>query len=334
MTESLTIRQSDLSGFSYCAMRQHYERSMIGNRLGHKLPRLSATIYGSVLHECLESMQRAVVAGEQDALVSAQKKFTHLWRPENITEVPGVEGWPNVWVQKKNSGMYAAAAALSLQGAYDWMLDQVELKEILLATEQQFDVPLLLDGTWHWAHGTIDRLSLTLGSGKSKPPVLHIKDWKTGKKPEYLQYAMQWTFYSWASTQKEFWAPFLEVPGFSDLLDALYARGFSLYGETDLPMVPRRGAWLSAQNGSFSESDCGFRSDAHFQRMFLTVRNYIHAQQGGFTPLTTDTQKCNFCVFNGNHEVLKDDPDVPTCGDVPLPVFQHGIEEFEKWQKK
>lgn len=333
MIAPMVIRQSDLSSFSYCAMRQRYDHGMIANNLSHKLPRLSATIYGTVLHACLEFMQRGVNEGKPDMYEQALAKFQHLWHPERIHELPGVPGWPNVWVKKTNSGMYSSFAAQTLAAAHGWMEGRIESGEVLLGTELQFDLPYEVDGVTHTLHGTIDRLSLVFGSGKTKPPMLIVGDWKTGKKPTYLQYAMQWTIYSWASTQPAFWENFRGIPAFNDVLAALYARGFSLFGESEHPLVPRRGLWLSAQDGGFSESDCGFRGDQHFARMRLAIKNYVEARVGGFAPLTMDNEKCNFCVYNGQDPLVAEDPDVPVCGDAPLPVFQEGVEPWEQWVK-
>lgn len=306
VTESgLVIRQSDLASFSYCAMRQKYDRTAAA--AGRQPERLSATIAGTVAHYALEIMQRAVHEGREDALKVGLATFEHYWQPENTGQIS--EGPPTIWIARQTWGGVLAQMRTALTQAHEWM---VKSKDILLATEYTFDLPIEVDGEIHTLHGTIDRLAIRM---KDRMPVLSVDDWKTGVKPDHLQYAMQWSVYSWASTQLGFWNDFLETPGFDEVDRRVSSRGVSLYESTEQPLAERWGRWLAVRNGEFKPVDCGQRTEQHYKRMRLAISQYVRAIRADVAPLTTDTKKCAYCAWRN------------ICGDAPLPDPQEGIDD-------
>lgn len=311
----MLIRQSSLASFSYCAQRWEYESRAKNDPSMPQGERLSATIAGSVFHYVLEVMQRMVHEGRDDALETALATFDYYWDPAHTAEI--CEGPPTVWMPRQTWGGVRSQSKLVLPEAYEWMSKGVGSKDVLLGTEVSFDIPFYLPGDdeEHTLHGTIDRLVLRM---IDRRPVLGIDDWKTGKRPFHLQYATQWTAYSWASLHPAFWTQFMEVPGFDELEERLLAkRGFSLYpAPDDKPVVARRGRWLAVRDGAFKAHDAGWRDEQHYRRLMLMIQQYVAARRLGVHPLTTDTEKCRYCPFN------------QICGDdAPIPTYQIGVDE-------
>jgi hypothetical protein len=204
-----------------------------------------------------------------------------------------------------------AQGRAGIKAAAEWIRHD---KFVLLGVEHTFNVPLRIDGEDHTLHGTVDRLGIRFNYGI---PYLSVDDLKTGLRPDHLQYANQWTVYSYASLQDAFWTDFLAMPSFYDLMDRVESKGLSMWGGTpeDHPPMGRAGRWLAIRNGEFKAHNTGQRTEAHYRRLMVHIREYIRAQRAGVHPMTTDTKKCNFCAWRD------------VCGQAPLPDFQEGVDD-------
>lgn len=304
------VRQSDLASFSYCAQQQQYRRE--DEAAGVQAGRLSATIFGSVMHYALETLQRLAHQGDPSALDTATATFRHYWDPAHTAEI--CEGPPTIWAARQTYGGLLSAGQRALTEAYDWMTKGAGSKDILLATEYTFDIPIVIDGVHFTLHGTIDRLALRI---YNRLPVLAIDDWKSGIKPDHLQHAMQWTVYSYATQHPAFWTELARQDSFDEVERRVNSRGLDLYvsGEEGLEIIEKRGRWLSVKNGQFSVHEAGHRTQQHFNRMKVAIKQYLLAQAAGLHPLTMDTKKCVYCPYAAER-----------CGGAPMPEFQDGID--------
>lgn len=300
----MRIRQSDLAAFQRCGMQQHlYEEAQAGGQRGENL---SATVFGTVVHHALQVLEKLHHEGRQDALDVALATFTHYWMPENIEQLE--PGGIDVWLPRQTYGGLRERGLRGLRDYYDVL--KVD-NGILLALEHTFEVPIEIDDEWHTLTGTVDRLALRFDS--KRKPQLSIEDFKTGKKPRFLRYATQWTVYSYASLQPNFWAEFTS-PEFDDMLRRLAARGHDLIPTPDqLTVLPRKGRWLSLQDG-FAMSDAGWRTEHDYARLRVQLREYIKARRFEVRPLTVHGEVCTYCPFARNG----------ACGGVPIPELDEG----------
>lgn len=304
------IRQSDLASFSYCAARQHFD--VMARAEGHEPRRLSATILGSVVHYAFMIGQQLIHEGREDAIDVALATFEHYWSPDRAHEV--CEGWPNEWARGHTADRLLVDGRSSLRKALGWAKKE---KTVLLGIEVPFNVPIEVDGEQHTLHGTIDRLVLRNYAGRRW---VQIEDAKTGKKPAHLRLALQWTAYSYATLQPEFWAPYYEedTEGFNWAIARLAEAGEALHeGIPGLAALPRRGRWLWLRNGDFSTHDCGERTQWDYNRLRFHVREYLRAQAAGVHPPTTDTEKCQYCPWRDG-----------VCGQEPFPDHQPIFEQL------
>lgn len=307
----MQIRQSDLASFAYCAQQIKLTKQMAEQ--GYQRPVLSATARGSVLHFAFQTLQKLRHEGREDALAVALATFEHYWDPNHIQEV--TEGPVEIWIGHDTWGGLLARSLDSLRAADRWL--QTE-KSVLLGLEHSFDVPIVIDGEEHTLHGTVDRLNLRMVNAR---PVIGIDDLKGYRQQKFgLDWATQWTLYSFASLQPEFWEPFYTddaiVEGFAEVVDRIDKRGMAIHespSRGDKPLLPRRGRLFWAWNG-FVVQDVGWRTDAHYARLRAHLREYIGAVRAGVYPLNVDAHICTFCPFSKG-----------ICGGEPLPARQEGI---------
>lgn len=307
----LVIRQSDLASYQYCA--QQVKLSRLAAADGWHRPVLSATARGSVLHYAFQVLQKLHHEGRQDALDVALKTFEYYWDPNHIQEV--TEGPVDIWIGHDTWGGLLQRSLNSLREAYVWIKKD---RSVLLSLEHTFDVPIVIDGEQHTLHGTVDRLALRMVNSR---PVIGIDDLKGYRKQKFgLDWATQWTLYSFASLQPEFWEPFYEndvvTEGFAEVVDRIDRRGLAIYESVnrgDKPVLSRRGRLLWAWDG-FKVQDTGWRTEAHYARLRVHLREYIKAVRADVYPLTVDSHVCTYCPFGKG-----------ICGDTPLPPRQEGI---------
>jgi hypothetical protein len=117
-----------------------------------------------------------------------------------------------------------------------------------------------------------------------------VDDWKTGKKATYLQHNIQFTAYTYATLQPEFWLgyPIFGTEGFGE------ERGWELFDR--LQDVPRHGFWINVMGGP-DWNDAGLREERDYKRFRHSVDHYVRARQNNIFPLNVDGSVCQFCPF-------------------------------------
>ena len=163
------IRQSDLSSWSYCPLRKHYEDRARVDPEAPQPATLSATEYGTVLHYVLMNMEQAVHEGADNALEQAIVSFEHYWQPENIG---AIASRITEWLPRQTYGGLRERGRNTIKAYYDLLRED---DSILLALEYTFAVPLQLGDRLHTLTGTIDRLSLRR---QNRKPYLSLDDFK------------------------------------------------------------------------------------------------------------------------------------------------------------
>lgn len=299
----IKIRQSDLASFQRCAQQVKLET------IHGEGETLSATVFGTVVHYALMVLEQAFNDGDPQALEKALATFRHYWLPENLPALQAAQGDPpvgvQVWLPRQTYGGLRDRGVRGLEMYFE------ELKNdtgILLAIEKHFEIPIEVDGETHTLTGTIDRVAMRWYQRK---PYISIEDAKTGKKPTYLRFANQWTFYAYASTQPGFWADF-NSPEFDELYRKLVAKKLDFMVNPDgLEVMKRKGRWLSFREG-FAIHDAGWRTEADYRRLKVHLREYIKAVRGDVFPLTVEGQVCTYCPFARNG----------MCGGEPLPELE------------
>lgn len=297
----MRIRQSDLAAFQRCAMQQHlYEEQEVGT--GKRGETLSATVFGTVVHYAVQVLEKLHHEGREDALDVALATFAHYWMPENLPhlEPRGID----VWLPRQTYGGLRERGLRSIRDYFDYLRTD---DGILLALEHTFDVPIDVDGEEHTLHGTADRLAIRFHYRK---PYLSIEDFKTGRKPTYLNFATQFTVYSYASLQLPFWTEFLANDDFEDLLQRLATKKLDLLPTpSEWEVLKRRGRWIGLGEAGFQISDASWRNEHHYARLKVQLREYIKARRLEVRPLTVDGHVCTYCPFARNG----------ACGGVPVP---------------
>ena len=312
MGDEVIIRQSDLASYQYCAQQVKLKKAAKAD--GWQEPVLSATARGTVLHYAFEVLQKLHHEGRADALDVALATFEHYWEPAHIGEIS--EGPVTEWIGHDTWGGLLQRSLGNLRAAYEWIKKD---KSVLLGLEHTFDVPIVIDGEQHTLHGTIDRLALRMINSR---PVIGVDDLKGyRRKKTHLDWATQWTLYSYASLQPQFWEPFYVddaiAEGFAEIVDRLDRRGLAIYAasaDDSREVLPRAGRLLWAWDG-FQAVSTGYRTEAHYARLRAHLREYIKSVRADIYPLTVDGHVCSYCPFGNG-----------ICGDAPLPARQEGIE--------
>lgn len=284
----LTIRQSDLASYARCAQQKKLRDLQKVGMLPKAPEQLSRTAYGSVIHHAAHAMEMAKLQGSADPLATARATFEYYWDPANIGSICDPV---TIWCARDTrSGMLRKGlATLDLY----WEHLQKDVSKVL-GLEVSFTLPYELDGETHTIHGTMDRLSVRKMSSTN---VLNIEDFKSGKDYEKLRWNLQFTIYSWATTQRAFWDQWHEFdPGIYDRLR----------------LLPRRGTWISLQSG-VKRSDAGFRGMQDYLRMDAALREYVKAVRADIYPLSIVGAVCEYCPYREG-----------ICGGVAVPEETHG----------
>ena len=301
----MEVRQSDLASAQRCMYQMHLARKE-EEGTGKRGETNSATVLGTVTHYAVMILEQLFHEGREDALDVAVATFEHYWHPDNLHELePAGIGF---WLPRTTYGGMLIRGRKSLRDYYD-LLKSDDGK--LLALEYTWKVPYELDGEMHALKGTADRLALRLYKRK---PYLSVEDFKTGKKPNYLRYATQWTVYCYASLQPEFWVDFGDL--IDPVVERLHAKKLALFhDDTGYEVIPRRGRWINLGQGeTVSVHDVGWRIEQDYARMRVQVSHYIAAHKAQVFPLTLSGDTCMYCAFSRNG----------ACGGVPIPELDQG----------
>ena len=126
------------------------------------------------------------------------------------------------------------------------------------------------------------------------------KDYGTRKGD--LRWNVQFTLYSFATTQEKFWT------------DAWgQEEGTELF--TRFSVLARRGTWISLKNG-VDHQDAGWRGPQDYARGWAAVRGYVKAVKADIYPLSLTGDVCFFCAFREG-----------ICGGVAVPDEDYGRPE-------
>lgn len=298
----MKIRQSDLNAAQRCFQQKHLLDEQL-KATGVRGQTNSMTVFGTVVHYAVQILEQHHHAGRDDALDVALATFEHYWEPDNIRQLEpqGI----NIWLPSTNYSQLRQRGRKALKDYYERLkLDQ----GMLLALEYTWTVPIEIDNQPHELTGTADRLCLRVGA---KGPYLSVEDFKTGKRPTYMRQLVQWTVYSYASTQPQFWEGFGEaIQPVVHQLQHRRGNKFTLWHDnTSLPLIPRRGKWINmGQQGTVSFHDVGWRNETDYARLRVQLREYINAHTHNVYPLTLVGEVCHYCPFSRNGG----------CGGVPI----------------
>lgn len=149
----MIVHASDIKSFGRCPQAWHLER------LGYPRKQLSATAYGSVMHQAIHVLERT---GDLDKAIDT---FKHYWSPANIEAICAPV---DIWIRRDTYGSLASRGAETLRRFHDLL--QYDDSE-LLALEYEFVVPMhgTVDrrtGQPHLLGGTLDRLALRRYKGQ------------------------------------------------------------------------------------------------------------------------------------------------------------------------
>lgn len=300
----MVIRQSDLSAWTRCNLQKHYYDNARHIPGAPKGKALSRTVWGTVLHHVLQTMEQMYYEKREDALPVALATFEHYWRPENLDEVAEQI---DEWLPRETYGGLRDKGRIIVAQYFELMKAD---GSTLLALEYPFAVPIEAEGRVHTLTGTIDRLSLRLKYGR---PYISVDDYKSGKQPRFLRYAVQGTAYCYASTQREFWLP-PDVPGLTGFdpgtvaaLEEIFSkRGSRLHEGSpeptkkskDLdadPLAPRGFKWINLPENK--HVDGGFRVALDYTRLKMSVAAYVKANEAQIFMLTLSGDACVYCPF-------------------------------------
>lgn len=316
----MLIHQSDLSSWARCPAALGYAKR------GGPHRQTSALAYGSVMHFCIERLERAIAEARRkfppnkgnygpefwDAYASAVQlgleTFAHYWQPTAIEAIcPPVDH--DGWLRTHNYG-YLRERGLNAIRKYAELIRYDDHE--LLATEFAFVVPIW--GTWdveleepHLLAGSIDRLAVRY---YKRNETLAIDDWKSGQEYRFLRHNIQGTAYSFATTQPEFWL------GYDGRFKALPApedgfgpeRGQELFDR--FAGKARRFTWINLR--SFKYQDGGFRGPTDYERFKVATQQICDSMQADIYPLAISGEHCTYC------------PQARICAGVGLPAENHG----------
>lgn len=224
-----------------------------------------ALTFGTVIHACLEHL-------EQDGIDAALEKFRLWWdEPTLLGDDLKIDYYLNQRSWKKYNSL-GEKILREWHSIWEWNTD------VVLAREYTFDVPI---GDGHILHGTIDRLVVRYGK---LGPELVVSDFKTNanhNEPTYddLHEDLQFTAYSYATSQPEFWT------GFEDG-EAMYER-YKKY--------ERRGEWIQLQGPK--RKDAGTRTEQQYQRLIRAVNEMARSVEAQIYVPTISGASCKWCQF-------------------------------------
>lgn len=274
------FHQSEITSWGRCPAASGYEAS------GQPRQQSSALAYGSVLHfailEVFERLRHRDGITIEDATKAAIESFRHFWHPLNIDNICQPVDY---WLPRQTF------TDLLVRGEDEirWYAAEVAgRKETLLATEYSFRIHL--PGTWdedagepHILVGTIDRLSLRQERGIT---IVETGDVKTGKDYTFLRENTQFSAYSLATTQRDFWFGAGGEDGFGDMAQELWDKTQD---------SPRRGWWISTK--SKKVMDAGWRGPEDYRRFIIAVEQIDASRKNDIYPLSISGENCHYCEF-------------------------------------
>lgn len=274
----MKLRQSTIKRFMACPAQVKFAEVE-----GLPEPENWKQFFGTAIHFCLEKLNLGVVTVEE-----AKALFLDLMvNPDKLACNPTVMPKMTTFGGLENKGL--------------WILDNFEDKyhwedRQLVASEHQFVVPF----GRHELSGTIDLLELRFNhKGKQ---ILRVCDYKTNtRKPSFmeLQLNIQFTVYSYATTQPEFW---------EGLPDGMF---------DDLTDTERRSIWIHLWTGI--ELDAGTRAMADFRRLYRVCNQIERAVEADIYVPDISGETCIFCPY------------IEPCCGIEIPTPDGLIEQAAAW---
>jgi RecB family exonuclease len=228
--------------------------------LGNRGRQSAAASFGTVVHFALQTYY--LNARDLDL---AKQTFDYYWNhPEGLGCAPEYYLPRTSWSNYRALGLDMLARYHENESWFD--------AEVI-----GLEVPFTLPIGDHELTGTIDMLRIT--HDKKGRQVLDVADFKTGKKPYFLRYNVQFTAYIWATLQDSFWE---SIPNGAEW----QLRVFGL---------PRRGTWINLKD--MEEIDAGEREDTDFHRLLKTVNALAESVGSSIFVPTLSGDACAYCDF-------------------------------------
>lgn len=272
------VRQSDLKTWQKCPLQYRWQHI-------ENLPRLQggSSIFGSVIHDCVLYLETT-----QD-LEGAVDRFKVNWRtPELLDPTYRVD----YYERGRNWGKFLAKGEDILRRWWNIISWETDL---VLAREYRFSVPI---GNGHVLDGTVDKITVRWHAATAQW-ILLISDYKTNAKVptyNYLEEDLQFTAYSYASLQREFWEPMF--PGDP-------AKGLALWER--YKDLERHGEWVALQDSR--RMDAGIRTERHYNRLTMAVNALADSVAMRIFVPTISGESCRYCDFRhmcGLPELMED----------------------------
>lgn len=241
------------------------------------------TWFGTCVHAALEEYNLwEMETGKGDVDV-AKRLFLSMW------EKPAIYGG-NITEWRGSQYGTLRLKGLKILEEYDDK-QKWEPREVI-AAEHKFCVPL----GEHLLSGIVDLVEWKL-SGRGVP-TLRICDYKnTSKAPtlKELRLNLQFTIYTYASLQPEFWLGYVEEGWHPPMIQkyAPMVNGAALYER--FMDAPRRAVWSHLWGGI--ELDAGSRVEEDFERMYVLLEGIQRAIEHKVFIPSIRSASCEWCAF-------------------------------------
>lgn len=262
-TDSLRFSASRAQTYMTCPLQARFQYL-------DKLPRPknSSAVYGICVHRALQHYNNT---GDLDASV---KLFCSVWdKPEQIDE------HIDTWTKGTNAGSMRERGIKTLHAYHEQKRWE---KRTVIATEHKFVVPF---GKYELG-GFVDLVELV--KNKKGDPEIHIVDYKTNKrKPAImnLRWNVQFTVYSFAALQPEFWKGTSESPGIKN--------GEDYWRMTQT--IPVRPIWYQLELAQ--TIDAGIRNDEDFLRLHRVCDEMRKAMELDVYMPNISGESCTYCPY-------------------------------------
>lgn len=279
----MIVRQSDLKTWAKCPLMYRFQ-----NIDGLPREQSGSLTYGSIIHDCVLWMEL-----HQD-VEGAIERFKELWLAPTLL---GSEYAIQYYVRGTNWRRFMERGPKLLR---DWWGIISWDSALVLGREHTFDVPI---GDGHTLHGTVDKIEIVFRAdinGGLGGWVLKISDYKTNNKTptyDYLAEDLQFSAYSYASLQPEFWA---NIGGHA---------AWERYKD-----LPRYGEWVQLGGAVPKRMDAGIREQRHYNRIVMAVDALAESVAMRIFVPNISGESCRYCEFRkacGLPELDEDGQPVP-----------------------
>lgn len=262
----MIVRQSTLKKWQECPLKVRFEHV-------DKLPRLQSgsLTFGSIIHHVVQYME------ENRDLPGALALFEQLWCQPTLLNTPDDNYSIDYYVRGTNWKKFMDEGRRILN---EWWHMFSWDSDLVLAREYSFEVPI---GDGHFLRGTLDKLVVTYRADIDAW-VLLISDYKTNRKAptyDYLAEDLQFSAYSWALLQPEFW---INLPG---------GRGPELMAQ--FGGYPHYGQWVALTGPK--KMDAGPREARHHNRLIMAVNAFALSYEMRIFVPTISGESCRYCEF-------------------------------------